>query len=466
MTTGENPPESGRTASLAAHDGAGHGAERRANPRFRVVVAREDGEPSSRVLEVEGESLRIGSHPSNHVVLRDRRVSPFHCSLSWNGDCLRVVDHGSQHGTWASGLRARDVEVPPADARIAAGASLLTVSATPGAGGVELHPQSHFGRVVGGSEPMRRLFVALSRAAASTTPLWIAGEPGSGKTLAAEEVVRHGARQGGRMLSLSGRAFAYGSLNAEEAEPAERAEVTAPLDRALALANGGTLLLEHVEELPRLVQRRLLGLLDAQTGRAEGPTLLRTPNVRIIVTSGRSLRRAVNRGSFDEHLYLALSCVANVRLPPLRDRLEDVPLLIQTFLAREHPNARSWHFTSSALAELRSREWPGNVRELFDYVSRALALTSDADVERSRADGADARHASDPSEGPPSVVEVPFKVRKERLIESFEREYLRELMVWASGNVSRAARKARIDRMYLHRLLVRHGIDRGQSPSH
>jgi DNA-binding NtrC family response regulator len=429
---------------------------------FRVVVAREDGQPSARVLEVDGDTIHIGAHPSNDVVLRDARVSPFHCSVTRREDGLRVIDTGSQQGTWVSGLSVRDVDLPPMDAEIALGASLIAISVLAATKEPELYPESHWGRLVGGSAGMRRLFAVLERESRSAAPLLIEGEPGSGKTLVAQEVARLGARQGQPFLSVDCRALTS-EREGGTTELDQQARQPGPLHRAFTLSSGGTLLLENVDELPLPLQQQLLRFLEAQAG--GGATPLRADDVKIVATSSGSLRRAVNRGLFLEDLHFRLWQGAAVRVPPLRDRIEDVPLLIQAFLSLEHPSARSWRFTSGTLQDLRRREWPGNVRELFEYVTRTLGLdrTDDAPSQSARVEPA---FASEAPEGPPSVVEEPFKVRKERLIESFEREYLRELMAWAAGNVSRAARKARIDRMYLHRLLVRHGIERRQFPEH
>jgi DNA-binding NtrC family response regulator len=433
-----------------------------ASSLFRVVIAREDGQPSARVLEVDGDTIHIGAHPGNDVVLRDALVSPFHCSLTCSEDGVRLTDAGSQQGTWVSGLCVRDVDLPPSDAQIAVGASLLTISVLAGTKEPELHPESHWGRLVGGSAGMRRLFAVLERESQSAAPLFVEGESGSGKTLLAQEVARLGSRQGLPFLTVDCRALASGR-EGETSEHDQRAEAPGPLHRAFTLSSGGTLLLENVDELPLPLQEQLLRFLEAQAG--GGATPLRANDVKIVATSSGALRRAVNRGLFLESLLFRLSQGAALRVPPLRDRIEDVPLLIQAFLSLEHPDARSWRFTSGTLQELRRREWPGNVRELFAYVTRALGLdrTEDAPPRSARVDPA---LSSEVPEAPPSVVEEPFKVRKERLIESFEREYLRELMAWAAGNVSRAARKARIDRMYLHRLLVRHGIERRQFPDH
>jgi DNA-binding NtrC family response regulator len=152
-----------------------------------------------------------------------------------------------------------------------------------------------------------------------------------------------------------------------------------------------------------------------------------------------------------------------VHLPPLRQRPEDIPLLVRTFLERLGATENEQLFTPEVFRELADHEWPGNVRELRNYVERALVL-EDPRVASSAAPAPGLMTTN--SDDPPELftytagVHEPFKVAKERLITDFERTYLEQLMAWAGGNVSRAARKAKIDRMHLHRLLQRYEIKR------
>jgi DNA-binding NtrC family response regulator len=148
-----------------------------------------------------------------------------------------------------------------------------------------------------------------------------------------------------------------------------------------------------------------------------------------------------------------------VRLPPLRERADDLPELVHALLERMGAGDSARLFTPQILATLAQHEWPGNVRELRNYVERAVVL-QDA-TSPSRALRAPAAPETVTHELPGEVnIEAPFKTAKEALIASFERAYLVELMAWAGGNVSRASRKAKLDRMYLHRLLQRYGLKR------
>jgi len=179
--------------------------------------------------------------------------------------------------------------------------------------------------------------------------------------------------------------------------------------------------------------------------------------VRVIAATNRNLEREVNRGRFREDLYFRLS-VITVRLPPLRERVEDIPALVRSFLESMDALESESLFTPDVYRELAQHDWPGNVRELRNYVERAIVLAAPGALSRPTGVSSSGRVVGS---GENAVdIEEPFKTAKERVVSEFERVYLERLMSWAGGNVSRAARKAKIDRMYLHRLLQRHAVRR------
>ncbi|MBX3264933.1 MAG: sigma-54-dependent Fis family transcriptional regulator, partial [Labilithrix sp.] len=165
----------------------------------------------------------------------------------------------------------------------------------------------------------------------------------------------------------------------------------------------------------------------------------------------RDHEREVNKGSFRGDLYFRIA-VITVRVPPLRERTEDLPHLIRAFLAQLDASASEPLFGAEVLEELARHEWPGNVRELRNYVERSIVLQT-------------ARLSFAPPQGlaggvaaPANVdVNIPYKVAKEALIDGFERAYVRAVIAACNGNMTKAARMAGIDRMYLHRLVQKHG---------
>jgi len=430
-------------------------------PRLEFEVLREGGKTSDRRVELQGEHLRIGSHPSNDLVLEDRLVSRFHCSLTLKASGWALTDNGSLNGTLVAGVRVRDADLPSGRAELTLGDSLIRVKKLGAAGTVRLPEKSCFGDLHGASVAMRQVFSILEKVSNSEATVLIQGESGTGKELVAQEIVRRGPRAKNPFLTLDCSAISPTLIESELFGHARGAFTGANRMRigAFEAAHGGTLFLDEIGEMPLDMQPKLLRALESHEIRRAGENEARKVDVRVIAATNRNLEREVNRGRFREDLYFRLS-VITVRLPPLRERVEDIPLLVRTFLERMDATDSEVLFTEEVLQEVSEHDWPGNLRELRNYVERALVLN-------------DPKAASMPppsldAEGEPPTEELmlgaridePFKVGKERLISTYERAYLEQLMAWAGGNVSRAARKAKIDRMYLHRLLQRYELKR------
>ncbi|HZI15823.1 MAG TPA: sigma-54 dependent transcriptional regulator, partial [Myxococcus sp.] len=235
-------------------------------------------------------------------------------------------------------------------------------------------------------------------------------------------------------------------------------------DRAGAFerAHGGTVFLDEVGELPAEVQPRLLRALERRQVKRVGANDYRTVNVRVVAATHQDLEGSVKAGRFRGDLFHRLA-VLRVMLPPLRERPDDIPLLIDTVLSRmgRPPSALS----DQTRALLAQYPWPGNVRELRNVVDRVVNLGEEAlpDIPDSKpgANYPKVGEDDDPENTVPIALDLPFKDAKERLIEGFERDYLRNLLERCEGNVSRASREAGIDRVYLRKLLRKHGLDSG-----
>jgi DNA-binding NtrC family response regulator len=199
----------------------------------------------------------------------------------------------------------------------------------------------------------------------------------------------------------------------------------------------------------------LLRALESREIRRIGETHSRKVDVRVIAATNRRLDREVNHGRFREDLYFRLS-VVTLRVPPLRERLDDVPLLVEVLLEGMKAGDKASLFTPEVVADIQRYEWPGNVRELKNYVERAVVLDRAAPTSE-RAHG-ESWLPPEPGTAAAPNLDVPFTAAKEEVVADFERRYLTALLKWAGGNISRAARRAGMDRMYLHRLLQRHGM--------
>jgi DNA-binding NtrC family response regulator len=424
-----------------------------AQPRLTLVVESDGGKPVGRTITHEGEVCRIGTHPSNDITIEDPAVSRFHCRLVPDHNGWRVEDSGSLNGTHLQGLNIHSAVLPP-DATLALGNSLLRIQWGQTLEKTLVPMMPNFGALTGTGRAMRKLFALLEKVAASEINCFIHGESGTGKELVATEIVQRGIRADKPFVVVDCGAISPTLVESELFGHARGSFTGADRDRvgAFEAADGGTVFLDEIGELPLEVQPKLLRALEQREIRRVGETKTRKVNVRVISATNRDLEREVNKGSFRGDLYFRIA-VITVRVPPLRERPEDLPHLIRSFLSQLGAESNEALFGSEVLAELATHEWPGNVRELRNYVERSIVLQT-------------ARISVTPSANAPMAsavaastvdVNIPYKVAKEALIDGFERAYVRGVIAACNGNMTKAARMAGIDRMYLHRLVQKHG---------
>ena len=422
-----------------------------AQARLTLIVESDGGQPVARTVVHEGDVCRIGTHPSNDITLEDPAVSRFHCRLVPDRDGWRVEDSGSLNGTHLQGLNIHSA-VLPADATLAIGNSRIKIQWGKALEKTLVPMMPHFGALTGTGRAMRKLFALLEKVAASEINCFIHGESGTGKELVATEIVQRGVRADKPFVVVDCGAISPNLVESELFGHVRGAFTGADRDRigAFEAADGGTVFLDEIGELPLEVQPKLLRALEQREIRRVGETKTRKVNVRVVSATNRDLEREVNKGSFRGDLYFRIA-VITVRVPPLRERPEDLPHLIRAFLEQLDGGSNESLFGSDVLAELATHEWPGNVRELRNYVERSIVLQT-------------ARLSFNPGQGvvassaPAAVdVNVPYKVAKESLIDGFERAYVRAVIAACNGNMTKAARMAGIDRMYLHRLVQKHG---------
>ncbi|MBK7584010.1 MAG: sigma 54-dependent Fis family transcriptional regulator [Myxococcales bacterium] len=436
-------------------------------PRLELVVEREAKREVERAQVLEGDVLRIGSHPSNDVVLDDRTVSRFHLQLTRGEQGWVVSDSGSMNGTCVNGVRVRDADLPRPSCRIEIGDSVLRVQELGPQAIEELPTWVSFGELYGESTTMRQLFTVLDRVAKSEATLLIEGESGTGKELAAMEIARRGPRASGPFIIVDCSSISPNLIESELFGHTRGSFTGADKNRvgAFEAANGGTIFLDEIGEMPLEMQPKLLRALEAREIRRTGENDARKIDVRVIAATNRRLEREVNAGRFREDLYFRLG-VVTVRMPSLRKRLQDIPTLVQVILRTLNAEEANHLFTPDVIEDMARYDWPGNVRELRNYVERAVVLdhAPPASERRSGQSFAPEESATTPGVGGPpanSDISVPFRHAKEAVISDFERTYLKALLDWAGGNVSKAARKAKMDRMYLYRLLQRYELRGG-----
>jgi DNA-binding NtrC family response regulator len=317
-----------------------------------------------------------------------------------------------------------------------------------------------FDQLVGRSALMQTIFALLQRAAATGATVLITGERGTGKKLVARAVHAKSSRGGQPFVAVNCGAIPESLMESELFGHVRDAFAGATSDRVGVLeeASGGTLLLDEIGALAMPVQVKLTRALQERSVRRIGEAKERTVDVRVIATTNVDLRRAVSDGCFREDLFYALN-ILHVQLPSLRERREDIPLLLAHFLDlhRARYASRVEGFTPEALEALVRYDWPGNVRELENAVERALAVV-DATRVPMEALPSDIASSTGRARLSATLGSLSFREVIELARDRASREYLVVLMQEFGGNVTKAAERAGVERESLHRLLKRYGL--------
>ncbi len=392
----------------------------------------------------------IGSAPSADVLVSDATVSKLHADVEPREDGIWIRDLGSRNGTYIEGILVREGAVPEGGG-VRVGSTLLTMLREPEAKDIELWPEDHFGKMIGRSTAMRELFATLARVAPTDSSVLIQGETGTGKELVASALHDASRRTAGPFVVVDCAALPENLLESELFGHARGAFTGADTARegAIESADGGTVFLDEIGEIPLAVQPKLLRVLEARTVRRVGETQHRKVDVRFVAATHRNLREMVNAGSFREDLYFRLS-VLPVVVPPLRERIEDIPMLVEAFLATQ---GGAWP-EGTQLADLTKRSWLGNVRELRTFVERALIFGPQKALTMT---GARAPAKDDPGEVP-AMLDSPLREAREVWMDRFERAYVSRLLERHGRNVAAAAQAASVHRTYLYRLIEKHGL--------
>jgi DNA-binding NtrC family response regulator len=365
-----------------------------------------------------------------------------------------VRDLGSTNGSFIQGSRFKEITVG-FGAEIKLGRTVIKfLPEEEIVEPVETEADS-FGQLIGRDVKMRRMFALLQDISPNDATVLIEGETGTGKELIAEEIHNHSKREKGPFV-----VFDCGAVPRELIESALFGHVKgsftgAVADRkgAFAEANGGTIFLDEIGELPVDMQPALLRALDKRSVRKVGANVYEKVDVRVVAATNRDLREEVAKKAFREDLYYRLA-VIRVHLPPLRERGHDINLLVEYFV-KSFSSGKKLQVTTEDLQRLKSYAWPGNVRELRNVIERACVLSKGDSLNLDDVLGGEG--AAQPSLG--IRTDLPFKEAKGQLVELFEREYIVDLMKRHKMNLSAAAREAQIDRKHLRELIRKYGLD-------
>jgi DNA-binding NtrC family response regulator len=433
-----------KTEQLARYGSPQHNVR-----RFRLVML--EGPTPNQSWDSTGERCSVGSHPSNDIVVDDGAVSRFHCELKVGPRGVWLQDLDSRNGTLLDGVPV-GLGALREGSIIRCGRSVLRFHFAEDHVPLPLSERNEFGGLVGASVAMRSVFAVLERAAAADATVLIEGETGTGKEGAAESLHTHSARRERPFVVVDCSALPANLLESELFGH-EKGAFTGAVSRRIGAfeeANGGTLFLDEVGELPQDLQPKLLRVLEQRQIRRVGSNQHIAVDVRVVAATNRDLRAQVNEGNFRSDVYYRLA-VVKVTLPPLRERLEDIPLLVERFRARLGVDEQTAQrlFTAEFLDRLGRAAWPGNVRELRNFLERCVVMQQSLPLADVEADSRQRFHVD---------VSLSYAESKQAIVLEFERQYLVALLERHGGNVSKAARAAEMDRPYLYKLLHRHGL--------
>jgi DNA-binding NtrC family response regulator len=427
------------------------GRDQRRVGRWRIDVTAGPGRGV--VLRLEQGAVRVGSSPSNQIVLEDARVSRHHLEIEAGPGGLRVRDLGSKNGTFYQGSRVDSLELPLVGGVLQLGDSELALRPDDAAAAVAPAPppRDRCGRMVGRSPCMRELFALVERVAASSATVLIQGETGTGKELVAEALHELGPRQGGPFVVVDCGGVPHDLIESELYGHLRGAFTGATRDvqGAFQRAHRGTIFLDEIGELALDVQPKLLRALETGSVKPIGAAHPTDVDVRVVAATNRDLAADVKAGRFREDLFYRLS-VVHVQVPPLRVRLEDLPLLADVFVR----DLGAPPLGPQGLEVLAAHPWPGNVRQLRNVLDRAAAISGGGPLRLGAAD----LELPSARISPSALLGMPYKQAKDEMLARFTREYLEALLGRHGGNVSAAAREARIDRNWIVALARRHGV--------
>jgi transcriptional regulator with PAS, ATPase and Fis domain len=425
--------------------------------RTRVTVVK--GPDSGRSVEAAGRLLTVGTSPESDLVLTDDTVSRRHLEVELSEVGFRVRDAGSTNGVRVGALRVYDASFE-GQVELSLGETVLAITPLAETEDREQTASPRFGDLLGGSRKMRQLFADLERLAPSALSVLIEGETGAGKDVVAESIHRASTRSEGPYVVFDCSAVAPTLIESElfGHERGAFTGATSAREGVFEEADGGTLFLDEIGELPKELQPKLLRVLERREIKRLGGRGTLAVDVRVLAATNRNLAGEVARGNFRQDLYYRIAA-AKVSVPPLRERLEDIPMLVERFLTLDK-HAFSLRAVPEQVWEMfQAHRWPGNVRELRNAVQRLVIAPelslhmTDEGVPGEPKEAHGARAGDDATQ----AIE-PLRVARRDAAESFERHYLESVLKRTGGNVTRAAALAEVSRQMIQKLMRKHDI--------
>lgn len=435
--------------------------------KYQLVVLAKDS--NRRKFELgKKKIIKIGKKSDNDIVINDKTVSRYHAEIQVADDNSYLLkDLNSTNGTIINSMKVKEAFLSQGDL-IEVGETKIEFQTYDENVHIEPSNKNEFGDMVGKSRKMRQIFGILERISPSQATVIIEGETGTGKELVARAIHENSLRKDKPFITFDCSSVAPNLIESELFGHTRGSFTGAIKDRlgAFEAANGGTIFLDEIGELTLDLQPKLLRVLEQREIKKVGSTHPVKLDVRVISATNKNLKEEVKASNFREDLYYRLS-VVKIQVPALREKLEDIPLIVEKILsvARFNKKEDGTYYVSKveddALKILQRYQWPGNVRELNNIIERAVSFSEKGTIK-----GAHLQYVfSEIESGEEATVRLqnidldkPFKEAKQLVVESFEKEYLQELLQRNNGNVSKAAREAKIDRKHLRNLLIKYEI--------
>jgi len=419
----------------------------------RLIVETDDGD---REITIGPEPVVVGRDPACQLVVGESGISSMHAELVATPRGVRLRDLGSKNGTWVGDLRIQEAYLTgPTSFWIAK--TELRFEPTKSEK-VDLPEIERFGPLYGTSPAMRDLFRRLQKGAPTELTVLVQGETGTGKELVAQAVHDGSPRKGGPFVVVDCGSIAPTLAEATlfGHEKGAFTGATTSRESPFVEANGGTIFLDELGELPLDVQPKLLRALAERRVKPVGSNEYRPFDARVVAATRRDLEAAVNAGTFRSDLYFRLAQV-RAFVPPLRQRLEDVPGLIR-YILEQHGAKNAWRRVSrSTLDRLLRYDWPGNVRELRNAVAVALALAEEGEpLDIAAAVGLKA--AKPKGKIMEATAIRAYHDAKREALNQFERAYFKQLHDATNGNVAEISRRTGLQRTHVRKYLRMHGL--------
>ncbi len=315
-------------------------------------------------------------------------------------------------------------------------------------------------KIIGNSRAMLKVLDMVSRVAFSSATVLITGESGTGKELVARAIHFSGNRKDGKFVAINCATLSENLLESELFGHVKGAFTGAVKDKKGLFedADGGALFMDEIGDIPKSVQAKMLRVLQEGEFMSLGDTVTKKVDVRIIAATNQDLLQRVQEKEFREDLYYRLN-VINITVPPLRERKEDIPLLVKHFIGKynKKENKQIKGVSPEIEKEFYHYNWPGNVRELENVIERAITLTNEDII------SVDVILPLVKKEGDTGTTETelfaqPYKVARRKSLDAFNIKYITNVLNKTSGNVTNAAKESEIERQYLQRMLKRYNI--------